>query len=478
MDDRRIRSYVATMVVAAVASLALTDWSTLLEVHWRGLIALIVLGAFAEFVAVGFTAVETSKNYSTITFIPFLAAVLLFGPAAAIFVAFCTIFIGEFLLRAKPLIKRIFNLSEWTVASALAGWVFIGLGGNWGVSSSLALDGSGIILPFFGMAFTLFLVNYLSVAGAITLSSEVSFRTVVRNVVGPAGANLLYGVLISPLAIVVAILYASIDVIGPVVFMLPLIFIRRSYQTNQRLKGANRDLLKALVKAIETRDPYTSGHSLRVSALARRIALAMNVPVRDVENIETAALLHDIGKIDAVYTGILRKPDSLSAEERAVIESHVTKGVELLESLSSLDSDVIAAVRYHHEREDGKGYPNGLSADEIPLGAKIIKVCDAVDAMLSDRPYRDALTLAQVREQLVMYAGTQFDVRVVQVVIGGDILPEHRADVRASQDRSPLSALDGHFPSNLVLGGDLRGSIESVVTALKGPRPRREGGGD
>lgn len=474
MDDRRIRAYVATMVLAALVSLSLADWSSLPEVHWRGIIALVILGAFAEFVAVGFAAVARSKNYSTITFIPFLAAVLLFGPSAGMLVAFCTIFIGEFLLREKAVIKRIFNLSEWTVGSALAGWVFVGLGGHWGVTEAMALDGSSMILPFFGMAFTLFLVNYLSVAGAITLSSDVSYRTVIRNVVGPAGANLLYGVLISPLAIVVAILYSAIDVIGPVVFMLPLIFIRRSYQTNQRLKTANRDLLKALVKAIETRDPYTSGHSLRVSALARRIAIEMSVPAREVENIETAALLHDIGKIDAVYTGILRKPDALSAEERAVIESHVTKGVELLESLSSLESPVIAAVRYHHEREDGKGYPDGLASGEIPLGAKIIKVCDAVDAMLSDRPYRDALTLPQVREQLVMYAGTQFDVKVVQAVISSDILPEHRGEVRASQDRPPISALDGYFPSEDFLGGDLRGSIESVITALKGPRARRE----
>jgi len=112
-----------------------------------------------------------------------------------------------------------------------------------------------------------------------------------------------------------------------------------------------------------------------------------------------------------------------------VIESHVTKGVELLTSLSSFPSEVVSAVRHHHEREDGKGYPDGLAGDAIPLGAKIIKVCDAIDAMLSDRPYRSALSLAQVKEQLITYAGIQFDPDVVRCVVASTVLEDHRHDV-------------------------------------------------
>jgi putative nucleotidyltransferase with HDIG domain len=214
--------------------------------------------------------------------------------------------------------------------------------------------------------------------------------------------------------------------------LLPLLFIRHAYLNTYRLEHANRDLLKVLVKAIETRDPYTSGHSQRVAGLAGLIARSMNLSGRRVETIEMAALLHDIGKIDAVYTEILRKPDSLTQEERAIIESHVTKGVELLRSLHSVPEDVIAAVLHHHEREDGRGYPNRLRGHDISLGGKIIKVCDSVDAMLSDRPYRLALTTDQVRRELWENAGIEFDVEIVKCVMATHILEEHVETVRQS----------------------------------------------
>jgi putative nucleotidyltransferase with HDIG domain len=198
------------------------------------------------------------------------------------------------------------------------------------------------------------------------------------------------------------------------------------------LQQANRDLLKALVKAIETRDPYTSGHSLRVSHLARRIAEQMHLAPAAVDEVETAALLHDVGKIDAVYTGILAKPDALSPDERQVIQSHVTKGEELLRNLASVPEAVILAVRHHHEREDGGGYPDGLAGRQIPIGSQIIGVCDAVDAMLSDRPYRKALGVPTVLEQLREHSGTQFNPQLVAALLESDLLREYAAIVRAS----------------------------------------------
>src|SRR4029079_14307409 len=137
---------------------------------------------------------------------------------------------------------------------------------------------------------------------------------------------------------------------------------------------ANQDLLKVLVKTIETRDAYTSGHSLRVSHLARIIAEDMGLPRRRVEEVETAGLLHDIGKIDTIYSEIIRKPHELTDDERRVIRTHAVKGAELLESLTSLNAAMIAGVRHHHERFDGTGYPNGLKGEAIPLYARIIMI--------------------------------------------------------------------------------------------------------
>lgn len=127
------------------------------------------------------------------------------------------------------------------------------------------------------------------------------------------------------------------------------------------------------------------------------------------------------------------------------MQSHVLKGEELLRTLSSLSEDVILAVRHHHEREDGSGYPDGLRGPAIPLGAKIIAVCDAVDAMLSDRPYRKALPVATVIQQLQQHAGTQFDREIVATLLKSDLLSEYADIMRASRNHdsypSPLSGL-------------------------------------
>ena len=115
--------------------------------------------------------------------------------------------------------------------------------------------------------------------------------------------------------------------------------------------------------------------------------------------------------------------------ERRVIQSHVTTGVELLESLSSYPEAVLGAVRHHHERVDGGGYPDGLVGNEIPIGARIIKVSDAVDAMLSDRPYRKALQVEVVREELLEFCGTQFDPGVVHVILKTSVLTDHATEI-------------------------------------------------
>jgi putative nucleotidyltransferase with HDIG domain len=196
-----------------------------------------------------------------------------------------------------------------------------------------------------------------------------------------------------------------------------------------------------------------------VSQLAKRIAEELGLNRVAVDRVTNAALLHDIGKIEAVYTDILRKPDVLTLDERAIMESHVTRGVQLLRDLSSVPEEVVTIVRHHHEREDGGGYPDGLLGDEIPLGSKIIVLCDAVDAMLSDRPYRAALPLTAVIEQLHKHAGQQFDHRVVRAATKSAILAEYADSMRmvrlelsrGSRDAPPDDDLDALAAA--VIGG-------------------------
>jgi HD-GYP domain-containing protein (c-di-GMP phosphodiesterase class II) len=148
-----------------------------------------------------------------------------------------------------------------------------------------------------------------------------------------------------------------------------------------------------------------------------------------------AALVHDIGKIDAAYTSIIRKPDSLSEAERSLIVTHAAKGAEFLETLASFSEDVIAGVRHHHERYDGTGYPSNLAGEMIPLASRIIMLSDSIDAMLSDRPYRKALLVSDVRLELLRCAGTQFDPGIVDSILNMNTLERAASLVRPEQTK-------------------------------------------
>lgn len=423
--------YVAAMAGLAIVAASLVAWGDLALLSrqdWVGFWILVGVGLLSEHQAVN-TLVGDRGGAHAITFIPLSASIVLFGSPAPVLFMIVVGPIAEFLIRRKPFGRGVFNTSQYLVSTAVAGGLFDLLNDTNALAVRDVWDLKPQILPFVAFGLTLLVLNQAFVSLAISLSQGIRFREVIQKMAGPTGAAAAYDLLISPVALIVAFLYIQADWPGLVLAIFPLLFIRHAYLLNFRLQQANRDLLKALVKAIETRDPYTSGHSLRVQALAGRIASAMGLPEFRKRNIEQAALLHDIGKIDAVYTEILKKPDALSASEREIIESHVTKGVELLTSISSFPKEVIEAVRYHHEREDGKGYPYGLRGEDIPLGAKIINVCDAIDAMLSDRPYRSALSLETVRSELLRYQGVQFDARVVAHVVADEILENHQEQV-------------------------------------------------
>ncbi len=173
--------------------------------------------------------------------------------------------------------------------------------------------------------------------------------------------------------------------------------------------------VKALANAIEAKDPYTKGHTERVADLSMKIAYAFNLSKQEREHLKFAAILHDVGKI-GISREILWKHCSLDECEEDEIRSHPDKGVQILEPVHFL-KPIISTIRHHHEKFDGTGYPLGLKGKEIPFKARIISVVDAWDAMLSNRPYRDALSIDAAKEELKRHAGTQFDPEVVDVLI-------------------------------------------------------------
>ena len=200
----------------------------------------------------------------------------------------------------------------------------------------------------------------------------------------------------------------------------------------ENLQGAYVEFVGSLANALDARDRYTSGHSCRVSQLSCATAAAMGLDPEHVERIRTGALLHDIGKI-GIADSVLQKPGRLTDEEFSIVKEHPVIGRRILEGVRGL-APYLDAVELHHENWDGSGYPKGQSGKETPVDARIIHVSDAYDAMTSNRSYRRGMTHEQAIHELLRYAGTQFDPRVVElfvklpreIVTGQPLQPEVR----------------------------------------------------
>ena len=194
----------------------------------------------------------------------------------------------------------------------------------------------------------------------------------------------------------------------------------------QELRRSYTATVRALANAVEARDAYTGKHAERVAAYGLEIAAAVGMKLADDPQIEFGFLLHDVGKV-AIPDAILFKPERLSPEEEALMRRHTVIGADIVADIDFLGSarDVI---RFHHERWDGTGYPDGLGGEEIPLAARVFSVADALDAITTDRPYRPGRPLAEARADIVRMSGTQFDPAVVAAF---EAVPERRfAEIR------------------------------------------------
>ena len=191
--------------------------------------------------------------------------------------------------------------------------------------------------------------------------------------------------------------------------------LRDLEQERSRAAEAYRAVVRSLAAALEARDGYTGEHSDEVHALSVAVARRLGLYPREVAEVETVALLHDVGKI-GIPDQILHKPGPLTPEEWVLMREHPVIGERILSPLPGL-SDVARAVRHEHERWDGRGYPDGLSGDSIPLASRIVLTCDAYHALVSDRPYRKRLSQATAEAEVRRCAGTQFDPRVVDALL-------------------------------------------------------------
>jgi HD-GYP domain-containing protein (c-di-GMP phosphodiesterase class II) len=386
--------------------------------------------AFGSFLVVAFiletlnTQLRVQALGST-SFVIHLASTLLFGPFwGGLIAALSTL--ADQLASDKPPIKTVFNVAQRIVAVVVAAWIYTTLGGKFPpayLESPLSFSSDAVQRDFglfFVFALAYFVVNSVLVSVVVALSSERTFREVwsmnTRGVLG-------YDVSASLIAMFVAWLYTvserwlGFGALGLVGVVAPIVAVRHVYGLYHQLQNSGEELLQVMVKAIEARDPYTSGHSLRVRSISRAIAVELGLSAREIEQVETAALLHDVGKIHEEFAPLLRKEGRLSPEETLLMQTHSTKSAELVGIISRFRGFIQDSVRHHHERWDGLGYPTKLSGKDVPLGSRIILISDTIDAMATDRPYRKRLPLDAIVAELQRCKGTQFDPELVDVVV-------------------------------------------------------------
>lgn len=411
MMPTRVVSFVAFVVASALFAFATLiahepaiNWTLL-----QGSASFALLGAFAHFFS--YKLQGTTSGAATLT--PFLVAAIVYPAWPTIAVVACAVCFAELNKKTQP-IKRVFNVAQQALAAAAAVAAFKAMGGV-----ALPLLPELQVVPEASAIVAYMIFNTLSVAAVISISEKKNLLVVWRDNV--AGSIVNYGVSI-PWVHAFALVYCKFEYIG-VIFIAFLLFgLRQLNHATLQLRRYNRELLELLVQTVEMRDRYTSGHSQRVSKYARIIARAIKLPPRQIERIAIAALLHDVGKIHEIFEPILKKPGKLTPEERATMELHPLKSVELAEKVSELE-DVLPAIRHHHENWDGTGYPDRLSGNDIPLGARIIMFADTIDAMTTDRPYRKAMTEVEVKAELIAMQGKQFDPNICAELLASDLYP-------------------------------------------------------
>lgn len=349
----------------------------------------------------------------------------------------------------RPALKAILNISAHTIGVVLVILIYIGLGGTslrQLPDSQRLVDATRLAaLPALLAFITASFANNLIVTGAIAVSSGRSVADVLRG--NHNRANFGLDFIAWPLVFVFAWVYAEYGPMAAVALWVPILGLRQLYRTNIELEQTNEELLELMVKSIEARDPYTSGHSRRVHQFSTVIARATGLTGRDVEHIGRAALLHDVGKIYEKYAGVLSKQDKLTPEEWAIIQEHPVDGANLVATMTRL-RDLVPSIRHHHENWDGTGYPDRIAGASIPLAARIIRFADTIDAMTTERPYRRPLTEAQVRAEIIRCRGTQFDPEIADKLLASPLWMTLFAPSSNEASIAPLTVV-GRAPARI-----------------------------
>ncbi len=391
---------------------------------WIGLLCLVALVGAGQALAL-----EVDDGSISVSAVGSIAGAAMFDVRAALPIA-VTIAAVEWSARRSPFHYVLFNIGTLTLSSLAAAAVFTaGFGGDLG---RVVFVAAGV-----AAGATYFAVNMSLLSGVVAIEGHERWSAVFRERFAWLATHyLVYGFIGG----VIWIGYEAANVWALAVFAVPLLLMRKTQeaylrhtqrsaqklraaaetiqtqnvsleQANRLLKERSTAAMQSLSATVDARDAYTAGHSRRVQQLALAIGRELGLSQAELDLLGHAALFHDIGKL-AIPDAILLKPASLTEEEWELMQRHADEGARIIDRLGFLN-DAVPAIRHHHERFDGTGYPDGLKGEEIPLGARIIHVADALDSMLTTRIYRAARPASEALEELRRAAGTQFCPRCV-----------------------------------------------------------------
>jgi putative nucleotidyltransferase with HDIG domain len=375
-------------------------------------------------------ALELDGGTISVSAVGALAGAALFGPKAALPLAVATAAV-EWSSRRTPVYQLLFNIGALSFASLAAAGVF-SIGGEAEGIGTLVTAAAGL-----AAGGVYFVVNTGLLSGAMALEGHDRWRRVWTE---RFSWLLPHYVAFGAVGGAIALAYEAIDLYGLAVFVLPLLLMRKTMaaylghtekstkklreaaetirsqnisleQANRLLKERSTAAMESLSATVDARDAYTAGHSRRVQQLALAIGRELGLSPAELDLLGQAALFHDIGKL-AIPDAILLKPSTLSSEEWTLMQRHADEGARIIDRLGFL-GDAVPAIRHHHERWDGAGYPDALVGEEIPLGARIIHVADALDSMLTNRIYKAARPAGEALDELRRGAGSQFCPRTV-----------------------------------------------------------------
>lgn len=314
---------------------------------------------------------------------------------------------GRVHILKNPIYKTVFNISQYIINSGIAGTTYVLINNLLDISFYFynPVAGAASLVVYI-------LLNTFFMSGLMSILLDENFVYIWKSNFFSMMINV---VLVGLLGIILAFAYNSYGIGGLLLFFIPLLLARYTFKLYIDMRKNYFDTMNVLVRAIEASDPYTSGHSLRVSAYSEAIAKQLGLPQGKVDLLKSAALLHDIGKI-GIDKNILNKTGRLEKEEFETIKSHPAIGATIISDLSYL-ANLSDIIKHHHERNDGKGYPDGLNYGNIPLETSILTIADSFDAMTSNRPYRTSMSLETALNEIKLNSGTQFNPDIVDDAI-------------------------------------------------------------